>query len=88
MQQGNRNTVRINLTDNDHDSDGTIDPNSIVIVTGPNAAVLDVLNDSTGDVILQLRSGSPANRSFTYTVNDNVGGTSNAALVQVEVQNN
>ena len=88
MQQGNRNTVTINLTGNDHDSDGTIDPNSIAIVTGPNGAVVDVLNDGTGNVILELRNGSPANRSFTYTVNDNVGGTSNAALVQVEVQNN
>ena len=88
VQQGNRNSVRFNLTDNDTDEDGTIDPNSIVIVSGPSGATVTVHNDGTGDVTLQLSNGNAANRSFTYTVNDNDGGTSNAALVQVEVQNN
>jgi hypothetical protein len=36
-------------------------------------------------VTLTLTNGNGANRSFTYTVNDNLGATSNAALVEVEV---
>jgi FtsP/CotA-like multicopper oxidase with cupredoxin domain len=88
VQQGNRNSVRFNLTGNDTDEDGTIDPDSIAIVSGPSGAVVTIHNDGTGDVTLELRNGNAANRSFTYTVNDNDGGTSNAALVQVEVQNN
>ena len=88
VQQGNRNSVRFNLTGNDTDEDGTIDPNTIVIVSPPSGAIVEIHNDGTGDVTLQLRNGNAANRSFTYTVNDNEGGTSNAALVEVEVQNN
>jgi len=85
VAQGRGNAVRLNLTGNDTDEDGTIDPNSIVIVSQPNQATVTVHNDGTGDVTLTLSNNGGANRSFTYTVNDNDGGTSNAALVQIEV---
>ena len=88
VNQGNRNSVRFNLTGNDSDEDGTIDPDTIVIVSGPSGATVEVHNDGSGDVTLTLRNGNATQRTFTYTVNDNDGGTSNAALVQVEVQNN
>ena len=85
IARGNGNSVLINLTGNDTDEDGTIDPDSIVIVSGPSQASVTVHNDGTGDVTLTLTNNGGNNRSFTYTVNDNLGGTSNAALVEVEV---
>ena len=88
IQQGRNNSVTINLTANDTDEDGTIDLNSIVIVNQPNGARVDVLNNGTGNVVFTLRNNNANQRSFTYTVNDNDGATSNVATVIVEVQNN
>jgi FtsP/CotA-like multicopper oxidase with cupredoxin domain len=85
VAQGRGNSVRFNLTGNDTDEDGTIDVNSIVIVSSPSGATVTVHNDGTGDVTLTLSNNGGANRSFTYTVNDNLGAASNAALVEVEV---
>ena len=88
IQQGRLNSVTFNLTANDTDEDGTIDVNSIVIVNQPSGAIVDVLNNGTGNVTFTLRNNSANQRSFTYTVNDNDGATSNVASVIVEVQNN
>jgi FtsP/CotA-like multicopper oxidase with cupredoxin domain len=85
VAQGNGNSVRFNLTGNDTDEDGTIDPDSIVIVSGPGQANVTVHNDGTGDVTLTLTNNGGNNRTFTHTVNDNLGAASNAALVEVEV---
>jgi FtsP/CotA-like multicopper oxidase with cupredoxin domain len=85
VAQGNRNSVRFNLTDNDTDEDGTINPNSIVIVTQPNQATVTVHNDGTGDVTLTLTNNGGNDRVFTYTVRDNLDATSNAATVDVNV---
>jgi FtsP/CotA-like multicopper oxidase with cupredoxin domain len=85
VAQGRGNSVRFNLTGNDVDEDGTIDPDSIVIVTQPSSATVTVHDDGTGDVTLTLTNNGGNNRTFTYTVNDNLGATSNAALVEVEV---
>jgi hypothetical protein len=85
VAQGRGNSVRFNLTGNDTDEDGTINPDSIVIVSGPAQATVTVHDDGTGDVTLTLSNNGGNNRTFTYTVNDNLGGTSNAALVEVEV---
>jgi hypothetical protein len=85
VAQGRGNSTRFNITGNDTDEDGTIDPNSVVIVSGPNQATVTVHNDGTGDVTLTLTNNGGANRTFTYTVNDNLGATSNAASVEVQV---
>ena len=84
VSRGSGNSVRLNLTDNDTD-DGSIDPDSIVIVSQPDSASVTVHNDGTGDVTFTLDSNSKKRRSFTYTVNDNLGETSNVATADIAV---
>jgi subtilisin family serine protease len=85
VARGSGNSVRLNLTGNDTD-DGSIDPDSIVIVSQPDAASITVHNDGTGDVTLTLANNSKKGRSFIYTVNDNLGVTSNVATVDIAVK--
>jgi len=85
VSRGVGNSVRLNLTDNDTD-DGAVDPDSIVIVTQPNAASVTVHNDGSGDVTLTLTNKSKKSRRFTYTVKDNLGATSTAATVDIRVK--
>ena len=84
VARGDGNSVRLNLTGNDSD-DGTIDPDSIVIVSQPVQATVTVHNDGTGDVTLTLQGKGKKDRSFTYTVRDDQGATSNEATVNVRV---
>ena len=84
VARGDGNSVRLNLTGNDSD-DGTIDPDSIVIVSQPVQATVTVHNDGTGDVTLTLQGKGKKDRSFTYTVRDDLGATSNEATVNVRV---
>ena len=84
VARGDGNSVRLNLTGNDSD-EGTIDPDSIVIVSQPVQATVTVHNDGTGDVTLTLQGKGKKDRSFTYTVRDDLGATSNEATVNVRV---
>ncbi|NNJ95063.1 MAG: hypothetical protein HKP57_09995 [Halobacteria archaeon] len=84
VARGNGNSTTFNITANDTDEDGTINHESIVIVTPPNGA--DVTVDGGGFVTLTLTNGNAANRTFTYTVEDNLGATSNVAGVEVQVE--
>jgi len=86
VARGTGNSTRFNITGNDTDEDGTIDPDTIVIVSQPSQATVTVHNDGTGDVTLTLTNNGGANRNFTYTVNDNLGATSNVAGVEVQVE--
>jgi len=85
VARGNGNSVRFNITGNDSDADGSIDPDSIAIVAQPSQATVTVHNDGSGDVTVTLTSGKRSDRSFTYTVQDNLGATSNTATVNVNV---
>ena len=87
VAQGSGNSTRFNITGNDTDADGTINPDSIVIVSGGNTNQTTVIveNDGTGDVTVILNNNSGANRTFTYTVEDNLGAVSNVAGVEVQV---
>jgi len=85
VAKGKGNSVRIKLTANDTDPDGSIDQNSIAIVGQPRAATVTVHNDGSGDVTLKLDNKSGKNRSFSYTVEDDMGATSNTATVNVTV---
>jgi hypothetical protein len=77
-------TTFINLVANDYDPDGTIDPNSIVLVTQPPSwANLQVV---TGGVTVTPSFYFRGTISFDYTVKDNEGATSNAANVEIEVK--
>jgi serine protease AprX len=87
VAKGTGNSVPIRLTANDTDPDGnnTINPNSIVIVSQPNQATVRLHNDGSGYVTFTLDNKSGKNRSFTYTVEDDQGATSNTATVNVTV---
>jgi bacillopeptidase F len=85
IAKGKGNSVVIRLTANDSDVDGTIIPNSIVIVSQPNQATVRLHNDNSGYVTFTLDNKSGKNRSFRYTVQDDMGATSNTATVNVTV---
>jgi VCBS repeat-containing protein len=76
--------VIIHLTDNDSDADGTIDPTSVVVMTQP-ARGGSVLNHNNGTVTFTPKKNYKGKDTFTYTVNDNGGATSNEATVRVDV---
>jgi len=84
VAKGKGKSVQINLIANDTDVDGTINPASIVIVAQPSQATVTVHNNGT--VTMTLTSGKRSNRSFTYTVQDDQGATSNTATVNVTVK--
>ena len=85
VAKGTGNSVPIRLTANDSDVDGTINPNSITIVDQPSQATVRLHNDGSGYVTFTLDNKSGKNRSFSYTVQDDMGATSNTATVNVTV---
>ncbi len=82
---GQGNTATIALTANDTDTDGTIDPATIVITQQPTAGTVTanpngtVTYDSDGTILTP--------DSFTYTVKDNTGATSNPGTVTITIIN-
>lgn len=70
--------VVINLTANDIDMDGLINPGTVQIVTPPASGIL--VNNLNGTVTFTSAGGVV---TFTYTVQDNLGATSNVATVTV-----
>ena len=79
---GGANTI--NVLANDSDTDGFIDPSTVTIVTPPSQASSFSVDPTTGE-ISYAHNGSGNNDSFTYTVQDNLGGTSNVATVSIVV---
>ncbi len=76
--------VTINVLANDYDPDGVLDPTSITIVMPSWRGGSAVIN-SNGTIRYTPRSGYAGNDFFMYTVADDRGGVSNAALVWVRV---
>lgn len=75
--------VTINVLANDNDSDGTLVPGSVSIVTQPTAGTVTVNADGT--VRYVPATGYVGSDSFTYTVKDDMGSTSNVARVDISV---
>jgi ELWxxDGT repeat protein len=75
--------VTINVIANDTDSDGTIDPTSVQIVSQPGHGTTSTT--STGSVVYTPAAGYSGSDSFTYTVKDNRGDVSNVATVTLTV---
>ena len=84
-----RNTSLVNydILANDMDPDGTIDETSVVITTGTKSqAGGTVINNGDGTITYTPKSaGYRGTDTFQYTVNDNVGATSNVATVRINV---
>ncbi|MCK5827991.1 tandem-95 repeat protein, partial [Candidatus Bipolaricaulota bacterium] len=77
-------SVRIDILDNDSDPDGSLDSSSVSITRDPSHGTIDV-DPATGVVTYFPANGSCGSDSFSYTVDDNEGATSNEATVSVEV---
>ena len=77
-------TVVIDVLNNDTDSDGFLVPGSVTIVTPPSQATSFSVDPATG-AVSYTHNGSGLNDSLTYTVEDNLGATSNVATVSITV---
>ncbi len=75
--------VTTNVVANDHDIDGTIDPTTVAIITGPAHGT--VVNNGDGTVTYTPDTNFNGVDTYTYTVNDNDGATSNVATVAITV---
>ena len=76
-------SVIIDVTANDTDFDGTIDPTTVVIATAPQNGSAVVNADGTVTYTPNADYYGPDN--FSYTVKDNDGGVSNPAVVNISV---
>ncbi|GJQ57250.1 MAG: hypothetical protein SCALA701_00510 [Candidatus Scalindua sp.] len=75
--------VSINVIANDNDPDGTIAPATVVVTSGPtNGTSLPNGNGTVAYTPFTSYSGQDA---FKYTVDDNLGDTSNEATVTVTI---
>ena len=75
--------VNINVTANDTDSDGTIDKASVTVQTDPENGTATPKTDGTIDYT--PKTGFFGTDTFTYTVKDDRGATSNPATVTITV---
>lgn len=78
--------VVINVLANDTDPDNAIDPSTVVIVTPPVNGTTSI-NPLTGAVTYTPNAGFSGINTFTYTVKDVLGLTSNVATVTIRVNN-
>ena len=76
--------VDINVLGNDSDADGSLDPTTVVIVTGPTDGSFSV-DPVSGEVTYTPYADYYGSDTFTYTVEDDDGATSNEATVTVTV---
>ena len=74
-------SVTVPVTANDTDPDDGIDPASVVIVSQPKNGT--VVNNGNGSVTFTKNMDFKRSDSFTYTVNDTEGHTSNVANVDI-----
>jgi glucose/arabinose dehydrogenase len=77
--------LAIDLLDNDTDADGTIQPNSVSIVTGPTSGSITSIDPQTGIVTFLAPAAGPSTSVFAYTVVDDDGMLSNTASVVVTI---
>jgi len=77
------NSVTMDVTANDTDSDGTINPATVVITT--NGLLGTAVSNGDGTVTYTPAGGKSGSDAFAYTVQDDQGAVSNAATVRVDV---
>lgn len=75
--------VQIDVLANDSDPDGTLDVATVAATNGTNG--MTSVNATTGEVTYTPNPGFVGTDTFTYTVDDNDGDTSNTATVNVTV---
>lgn len=77
--------VSVDVLANDSDSDGNLVANSVAVTSQPTNGTTNI-NTTTGAITYTPAAGFTGQDSFTYTVNDDAGATSNAATVTVSVE--
>jgi Tfp pilus assembly protein FimT len=75
--------VTVNVLANDSDVDGTVNPASVTLGSLPASGSVKV-NPSTGVITYTPEAAFSGSATFTYTVKDNTGATSNAATVRIK----
>jgi hypothetical protein len=80
--EGSTNTL--NLAGNDTDADDGLDLTSITIISGPTNGTIDSINVN-GTVDYTHNGSETLADSFTYTINDLAGATSNTVTVSLTV---
>lgn len=78
----------IDILANDFDSDGSIDPASVSILSGPTLGTIASVDPTTGAVHYVAPVSTATADSFTYTVQDEDGDPSNVATVDITLYNN
>jgi len=76
-------SVVIPALDNDSD-DSALDPASIIVTSGPQNGTTNI-DTSTGSITYVHNGSGPGVDSFTYTVKDFLGLSSNAAIVDLTI---
>ena len=77
--------VVIAVLNNDSDPDGQLDSSTVSVTTNPNNGATTVA--ANGEITYTPNGGFNGIDQFQYTVNDNEGATSNAAVVTINVSN-
>ena len=80
---GQGQLISINVLANDTDAQSNIDPSSVAIGTLPTNGSTTV--NANGTVVYTPAAGFAGTDTFTYTVKDSLGATSNAATVTLYV---
>ncbi|WP_125718508.1 Ig-like domain-containing protein [Pseudoalteromonas rubra] len=78
--------VTIDVLANDSDSDGSLNYNSLSVVTAPANGSVALDTVSLGGFIYTPNSGFSGSDTFTYKVQDNEGSVSNTATVTITVE--
>ncbi|KNC66851.1 hypothetical protein AC626_14535, partial [Pseudoalteromonas rubra] len=78
--------VAIDVLANDSDSDGSLNYNSLTVVTAPTNGSVTLDTVELSGFIYTPQSGFSGSDSFTYQVQDNESGLSNTATVTITVE--
>ena len=73
------------VLENDADADGTLDPATVQIQRAPDHGTVHI-DPSTGDITYAPEPGFTGTDTYTYTVSDQDGWTSNQATVTMTVE--
>lgn len=77
------NSVIINVVTNDSDADGTVDATTVTKTSEPRKGI--AVNNGDGTFTYTPTAGKRGSDAFGYTVNDDLGATSNEATVRVDI---
>ena len=78
-------SIWINILGNDIDTDGYLDPATVLVTNNPSYGTT-ILNQTTGEIRYTPNADYYGIDSFTYTVDDDYGETSNEATVTITVE--